>query len=545
MRACDHVGVSNGRKAIIAAAVTPVAVILLITGAWAADGWISADRVERNVALVGTDVGRQTPEELRGTVEELAAQFTSTEVVINSGSDRLESTAGELGISVREEGTVDDVLAVGHDGPSILEPFQWVRSWFVQRDVDMRIDVNPAGLAWSIAALEGDRRSEPSEPRLEVTDDGITLVPGEPGQALTANDVITALPTRVSELGAPIVIEVEQTITPPRFDDAPYQAIVDRSEELTSGTITLVGADGEVEVDAARFLPALRVTDEGEGNPELAVDPAALQPVIAEAESGAGNPTKVRFELQGGSMVPVGGDDATVCCGGEAPQVAADAWLAGERRIELPSRTITADEGRAWAAGLGVNEIVGSFTTNHACCESRVTNIQRMADILRGTLIPPGTTFSVNQTVGPRTVEKGFAEGGVIIDGEFTTDIGGGVSQFATTLFNAAFFAGFDIPQYQMHSRYIGRYPYAREATLFYPSVDLRIRNNTPYGIVIWPSYTGTSISVDLWSTRTAVGEQTGQSQSSGCGPVTTERTRRFTDGRVATDTFRANYRCE
>lgn len=51
---------------------------------------------------------------------------------------------------------------------------------------------------------------------------------------------------------------------------------------------------------------------------------------------------------------------------------------------------------------------------------------------------PPGTTFSVNDTVGRRTAEKGFVEGGVIQDGEFATDIGGGVSQFATTTFNAA-----------------------------------------------------------------------------------------------------------
>ena len=75
--------------------------------------------------------------------------------------------------------------------------------------------------------------------------------------------------------------------------------------------------------------------------------------------------------------------------------------------------------------------------------------------------------------------------------------------------------------------------------------MDLKIRNDTDHGIVIWPTYTGTSITVDLWSTRTAVGEQTAQSKSSGCGPVTTERTRTFTDGRVETDTFRANHDCD
>ena len=63
--------------------------------------------------------------------------------------------------------------------------------------------------------------------------------------------------------------------------------------------------------------------------------------------------------------------------------------------------------------------------------------------------------------------------------------------------------------------------------------------------MVIWPTYTGTSITVQLWSTRYVAGEQTGQSRTSGCGKVTTERTRVYVDGRVEKDTFHANYDCD
>jgi vancomycin resistance protein YoaR len=219
--------------------------------------------------------------------------------------------------------------------------------------------------------------------------------------------------------------------------------------------------------------------------------------------------------------------------------------LAGRTTVELPTRTLTAEAGRSLASTLGVKEVIGSFTTNHQCCESRVTNIHRIADLTRGTLIPPGQTFSVNDTVGRRTVEKGFLEGGVIINGEFGTDIGGGVSQYATTLFNAAFFGGLDIPAYKAHSKYISRYPFGREATLAYPAVDLKIRNNTPHGVVIWPTYTATSITVELWSTRYVSGEQSAQNKSEGCGAVLTERTRTFLDGRIDKDTFRARYDCD
>ena len=140
--------------------------------------------------------------------------------------------------------------------------------------------------------------------------------------------------------------------------------------------------------------------------------------------------------------------------------------------------------------------------------------------------------------------------------------MGGGVSQFATTMFNAAFFAGLDIPTYAMHGLYISRYPYGREATLSFPSPDLRVRNTTPYGVLIWPTYTGSSITVTLYSTKYLTSsEQTNQTrtekeskppadapkdpppESPGpCVAVTTERTRVYLDGRSVVDRFSGLY---
>ena len=150
----------------------------------------------------------------------------------------------------------------------------------------------------------------------------------------------------------------------------------------------------------------------------------------------------------------------------------------------------------------------------------------------------------MNDTIGKRTAEKGYVPAPVIENGEHTEDYGGGISQYATTLFNAAFFAGLDIPAYKAHSEYISRYPFGREATLAYPSVDLKIKNNTPYGVVIWPTYTDSSVTIQLWSTQYARGEQTAQNPTSGCGKITTQRTRTFVDGRTDQQNYTANYRC-
>jgi vancomycin resistance protein YoaR len=130
-----------------------------------------------------------------------------------------------------------------------------------------------------------------------------------------------------------------------------------------------------------------------------------------------------------------------------------------------------------------------------------VANIHRIADLVNGVLIRPGETFSVNAFVGPRTADKGFVSDATIQDGEFVDEIGGGVSQFATTMFNAAFFGGYDIPEHKPHSQYISRYPAGREATLDYPEVDLKIRNNSPHGLLVATSYTGTTVTVSFYGT--------------------------------------------
>jgi hypothetical protein len=203
------------------------------------------------------------------------------------------------------------------------------------------------------------------------------------------------------------------------------------------------------------------------------------------------------------------------------------------------------DGGVAEAEALGIREVVGEFTTRHRGGEVRVDNIHRIADLIRGVVIGPGETFSVNDFVGPRTRENGFVAAGVIQDGVFEEAVGGGISQFATTMFNAAFYGGMDLVEYQSHSLYISRYPYGREATLSFPAPDLVVRNDSPFGILVWPTYDDTSITVQLWSTRWATVTELGQTEepSNQCTVVRTTRQRAYPDGSSETDVVTARYR--
>ena len=98
---------------------------------------------------------------------------------------------------------------------------------------------------------------------------------------------------------------------------------------------------------------------------------------------------------------------------------------------------------------------------------------------MNGLIVKPGETVSVNAVIGPRTSKNGFVPAPTIEEGEMVETVGGGISQFATTLYNALFYGGYDIIERQPHTYWFPRYPMGHEATLSYPKPDLIFRNDT------------------------------------------------------------------
>ena len=116
-------------------------------------------------------------------------------------------------------------------------------------------------------------------------------------------------------------------------------------------------------------------------------------------------------------------------------------------------------------------------------------------------LIAPDATFSFNKTTGERNAEKGFLVAPVIVNGELTTGLGGGVCQVSTTVFNAAFEAGLPITARTNHALYISHYPQGRDATVNYPDVDLKFVNDTGNWLLLRTYVSSSSLTVGLYGT--------------------------------------------
>ncbi len=545
------------RRWVLPVSIAPVVILVVLVIGWAVD--TSSGGVARNVQLAGADVGQLSEAELESRVKALAEDFETVPVEIvaedpdgEGEPDTYTTTAGELGLMVDQDRTVADALEVGDDAFFLLRPFEWVGSFLAERAAPISYRVSDDQVASATIALEGEDRVLASEPTVEQVEGVFQVVPGEAGQGIDPADVAAALPDAAAGRGdGPIRVEVTRHSLAPLGDDAAAEQAAAGLEALVKDPVTITTSGGNRTIPAATVRSWATLSTAPDGTVSADLDPAKVdQDLKAAFADVAGGPVDARFTLEDGVPVILPEQAGKICCGAGAAAKIISALRAGARSIELPLvdgfPTIT----RAQLEGLGVVEEVGSPdvfgpTTEHKCCESRVQNIHRIADLIRGSVILPGKTFSVNDKVGRRTTGKGFTTGGAIIDGTVGTSIGGGISQFATTLFNAALFAGLDFGEYQSHSLYISRYPHGREATLSFPHPDLQIKNNTPYAVMIWPTYTDTSITVHLYSTKYAtvtVGEPTA-SPAGACTKYTTPRTRTYPDGRVAHDTVFARYR--
>ena len=542
------------RLRLVLGITIPLLIVVLLLAAWSIDSSSANGKVPRNTTLAGRDVSKFGEDDLAATVSDIAGEYADTDVQIRTSDQSYKVKAAELGLKLDEEATVQAALDLDKDKSIVSRPISWASSFLDERTAPLVFILDDEQLKTGLGALGGN--AEPTEPSVVATNEGFNIVSGSNGRTIDDAGVADSLVTRAESGELPIVVDADAVDQEPVITDAAAQALAD---QLTLGTanglkLNAGGATGLVGAPTVRSWVGSQVQD------GKIVATLNAEKAVADVTAALPKPTKAKnasITLVNGTPTVSPGVDGTKCCAADTPARLLAAVNGGSGAVDIAMEVEKAEFTTEEAEKLGIKEPVGtitewkgipqvkSFTTYYDCCPARVTNIHRIADIVRGTIVMPGDTFSMNGTVGQRTTEKGFVEAGAIANGEHVDEVGGGVSQFATTTFNAAFFAGLPITTYQAHSEHFDRYPYGREATMGYENPDLAFKNNTPYGIMVWTSYTDTSVTVTLYSTQYAYGQQTGQTtgRSGSCTTVNTTRTITYPDGKTGTDTFNARYR--
>ncbi len=541
-------------------AVALLGIFSLVCLAWGIDSALSANTVARGVRVQGTELSGMSAQEVRAVTTGLTSQLREEQVTISVAESAVSTDLVRLGVRVDHGRVVSDAFEARSGGSPLTGPFRWLSSFRSPVELDVPYVVDAAAVEAAVTTFISPQLDGPKSPTLALVADQFSPRPGTSGTVVDPAQLVERVTGLVGNKGPHTISLTPYPSRPSLSLDAVGRVAVELNQATTDSLRVQV-----LDQSADLMPPELRTIIDIENSEEGSfwqVNQGRAVELLRDRFEGLGDRSQqARFIVVQDRPEIVPADETLVCCDDKTAALLRAALLTrptlpisedGEdpggdpiRTVELGPIVTDGTKGVAELEALGIVELVSTFTTNHSCCENRVDNIQLFADAVRGTVIPPGDVLSLNALVGRRTLEKGYKEAGAINLGSLEPQVGGGVSQAITTIFNAAFFAGLDFDEYQAHSLYFRRYPEGREATISWPRPDLKLRNDTLFGVLIWTEYTGTSITVSMYSTKHIDVEAlpvVRRSQAQ-CRRVTTPRQRTYPSGKVVIDEVFAVYR--
>jgi vancomycin resistance protein YoaR len=317
-------------------------------------------------------------------------------------------------------------------------------------------------------------------------------------------------------------LELPTTAVEPDITQAEAEeALTTVAEPFAAAPVVVAVGDQSVELPVdvltslASFVPQ-------ESELALTLDGPRLVDEVVKRTTGLLTPASdARFEFVDDAPVIVPGTPGTTMdpAALAAAVVAAGTGQDRTARIEL----VSSDPAQSTQAleALGIKEIVSEFSTPLTNEPDRTENLRVGASKVTGDLVKPGEVFSLTEALGPVTAEAGFNNATVIVNGEHVPGVGGGLSQMATTTYNAAFFAGFEDVEHQPHSEWFARYPEGRESTLYTGVIDMKFKNTSPYGALMQSWVAGGRLNVRIWGTKHFTVETSTSRRSNVVAPTT------------------------
>jgi vancomycin resistance protein YoaR len=505
------------RISLIAAAV-PVVLLLWVSAVFAMDRASNDGEILGRVAVDGVPLGGLDVETARREIREIEAALASEPITVQIQETTFTLLPSEVGYDIDEEAIITQALAHGRDG-GFMSQLGWWIGHFADGPTEISYEstYNRTALinllrGWEIQAID----DPPTDGGIRVEGLEVVAIYPEPGTGLDIEETAGLIEAQV--LGRTRgTVEGVTDFRVPVITTEQVDLIVERAQDLISAPVTL----GRIIPETSVTFP-VEVLAEALGSRQIgtALDPEIelffqlgplarfIDPIRDEVET---DPIDASVGIRVDDVpIILPGFAAILVDDGNLPGAVLAAASSVTRTGPLPFREgrkpeFTTDDAEA----LGITELLYTATTFFPCCgdlknQNRVTNIRRIAEETDGAIVMPGEVFSLNDHVGRRTEADGYRRAGAIIGPvvyccDHPANVGGGVSQFTTTLYNAVFWSGLEDVDHKPHTLHFARYPVVREATLGFPSPDLKFRNNTEHAVYIKTESTNSSVTVKFF----------------------------------------------
>ena len=483
---------------LLAAIIAGSVLLVLVVVVYLVDLLSTSGEIDRHTTVAGVEVGGMTPEQAATALTEQALPSYEEPITIDVHGVPTDITPASAGLTPDLAATIEAV------GTRSANPFVRLTSYFTSTDVPLSAQVDDVALTAFLDGVAAQTDVPPVEG--EVAIDGVTVRTVEPviGRSLDVPASVTAVsvawtgggPTAVNGLVLPVAA------SPVRANPDKVQAASAEATTILSGPLRITGSDAVFEVPVTDIAAATTVRpDDADGFTVIVDAPALRGPFTGAVEATQSAPVDAGISIQDGtSVIAAGVPGRTVDWAATEANIGPALRSAGRDAAVVYTETqpeLTTEKLQA----LGIKEVIGEFTTGGFAAASG-ENIRVVAEKVDGAIVQPGATFGLNEFTGTRGTDEGYVPAAIIQEGALATAVGGGISQFATTLYNAAYFAGMGDVTHTPHSFYISRYPEGREATVFDGEIELAFSNDYPTGVLIQTDWTDGDITVRLWGTK-------------------------------------------
>jgi vancomycin resistance protein YoaR len=486
-------------RTLLAQRLVVLAIVVAVGGAVL--GFVfagSPTRIAAGVRIDGVEVGGLTAGEARAKLERRANALAQVPVTFTAAGREWRLRPVSLGVEADWDAAVKLALDQG-DGVGPIRGFRRIGVRVFGADVSPPTRVLERALVYEVGRMAKAVNRPHGDAAVVLRGLQPVVRPARTGVVLdreaTGNTIVHSLASfQRGRVALPVRV------------DAPTVRAADLTP-VAAQVRTALARPVRMQLGAASWwLPARQLAAilqlPHDGTKALAVGGPGATRYFARLGRGIDKPARdATFRvLSSGSVVVVPARPGRVVAAGPTGRHILAAALAPQARTARVVVTYAQPHrSTVQAKAMGITTRVGRYETIYGGDPNRIHNVQLVARLIDGKLIAPGATFSFNDATGARTADKGFREAPVIINGELTNGLGGGVCQVSTTVFNAAYEAGLKITERTNHALYISHYPQGRDATVNYPDVDLKFVNDTAHWLLL-RTYVGSySLDVELY----------------------------------------------
>ena len=468
--------------------LTVFALILLGCYVW------SITVVPPNARLLGIEIGTKLPPNVYQEVNIAIRDKVDDPIDIKTPQGLFRFTPQEIGLSIDLPQTVKDINK---------NPFVFLRSAVFATEIKPQINIDEVAFKQTLASVVQKNTKSPINATLTTKDGRVITTQASSGTEIDWEKTTQSLKRAWLYEGRSA--EVVISFIPPELNDEDINMVRTNLAELAvSAPITLEIGERKVTISPAVIGTALNfvpVKEKLESRFDEKVIIDEISRLIPNIQSTA---TDAKFDFIGNRIVVVPAQEGIKFEPGQLDAALSPAFRQrNNRTVNLNSAVVKPVVSTESLEALGIKEQLSSFRQGFDYLPYREINVGQAAKYMDGKILKPGEIFSMNETIKERTTKNGYVKGIYIGEGgRFDFGLGGGVSIITSATWNAAFYAGLERIEQRAHSVHIARYPAGLEATVSWPRLDLKFRNNTNNNILIKALPERDGITISMYGTK-------------------------------------------